>query len=58
MDYSRYTERRSASDNCIIHNSHCIVFSFSTKSPLKLKDFCHALEIVFKLKEDHFIIAY
>ena len=26
--YSSYTERRSASENCIIDNTHCIVFSF------------------------------
>ena len=26
--YSTYTERRSASGNCIIDNTHCIVFSF------------------------------
>ena len=25
---STYNERRSASENCIIDNSHCIVFSF------------------------------
>ena len=27
-NYSTYTERRSASENCIIDNTHCIVFSF------------------------------
>ena len=26
--YSTYTERRSASENCIIDNTHCIAFSF------------------------------
>ena len=26
--YSMYTERRSVSENCIIDNTHCIVFSF------------------------------
>ena len=28
MYNSTYTERRSASENCIIDNTHCIVFSF------------------------------
>ena len=28
--YSAYTERRSTSENCIIDNAHCIVFSFLT----------------------------
>ena len=27
-DYGTYTERRSASESCIIDNTHCIVFSF------------------------------
>ena len=28
VGYSTYTERRSASENSIIDNTHCIVFSF------------------------------
>ena len=52
------SERRSASENCIIDNTHCIVFSSKTNNPPKLKDFYHASELVFKLKEDQFIIAY
>ena len=28
LQYKKHTERRSASENCIIDNTHCIVFSF------------------------------
>ena len=28
FEYSTYNERRLASENCIIDNMHCIVFSF------------------------------
>ena len=28
MIYRLYTERRAASENCIIDHAHCIVFSF------------------------------
>ena len=44
--YSTYTEKRLASETCIIDNRHCIVFSFKETSEkciyhtLKNKNYC------------------